>query len=118
MKTEKLFILLFVPGRSNREIDKNIEEKTDTILCLIEIIELNRKNSFDFDSCICDRLLIITAEIDRKRISVGNVTDRRRKITRDTDTADSCFLVGFLARDSICNDVVRRILMCINFLIM
>ena len=31
MKTEKLFILLFVPGRSNREIDKNIEEKTDTM---------------------------------------------------------------------------------------
>ena len=117
MKTEKLFILLFVPGRSNREIDKNIEEKIDTILWLREIIELNRKNSFNFDSCICNRLLIITAE-DSKRISVGNGTDRRRKFTRDTDTADSCFLMGFLARDSICNDVVRRILMCINFLIM
>ena len=117
MKTEKLFILLFVPGRSNREIDKNIEEKTDTILCLIEIIELNRKNSFIFDSCTFNRLLIITAQTC-KRISVGNVTDVRRKITRDTDTADSCFLMGFLARVSICNDVVRRILMCINFLIM
>ena len=95
MKTEKLFILLFVPGRSNREIDKNIEEKIDTILWLREIIELNRKNSFDFDSCKCNRLSLITAEIDRKRISVGNVTDRRRKITREQIMTTAAFWWAF-----------------------
>ena len=75
MKTEKLFILLFVLGRSNREIDKNIEEKTDTILCLIsEIIKLNRKNSFNFDSCIRNRLLIITAKDLARKESLSGMS--------------------------------------------